>query len=256
MHGSRDSSVCAKARKAFAAGVLAAGLMLVSGAAAAEEPVERNAAMAEKSPAEDPPAQESAARLQADSKPPPKASLGLSLGTGFDAIRAEPRIFATASGTVPLPLRMEAFASLGVASEAGGAKIEESTLELSHRTGLLTIAGGMYTSAHLWTDKLSPYGTMALKLPKGFSVSGDYVYLVGLEHPHLVLLKAGKDVLDGKMSFFVKGGWTIPDGWSARAGISLAAVKDFPVITLDSVVMGDGKRVTFSDTILSANWKW
>jgi hypothetical protein len=72
----------------------------------------------------------------------------------------------------------------------------------------------------------------------------------------VALLKVGKDLLDGKVSLFVEGGWTIPNGWSARAGASVSPAKDFPVISIDSVVMGEKRDVAFSDTIMSAAWKF
>jgi hypothetical protein len=213
-----------KIGRGIAAGILVAGLMLGSGRARAEEK--------------------------------PKPSLGVSIGAGYSAFEKEARAFATLSGTIPLPLRLSLFASAGFAGAEGKAKVEETTLELSRAVGPLTLAAGGYTSAHLWTDRFSPYGTVAVRLPRAFIVSADYIYLVGLQDPHLVLLKAGKGLFDGKLDVFVKGGWTIPYGWSARAGVTFKPGGSPVSFTLDSVVMGSKGKAAFSDTVVSAKWSF
>ena len=127
-----------KIGKSIATGLLIAGLMFGSGKVKADTPKPKTPVTT----------------LQSAKKTKP--SLGLSLGAGYNSVAKKPRLFAAVSGSIPLPLRLSLFGSLGVSATDQTVGVEETCIELSHSTGPFSGGVGAYTSTHLWTDNLSP----------------------------------------------------------------------------------------------------
>lgn len=240
----RTRNMLMKAKRFVGGAVLAAGLMLGTGNALAQKKVKpAAAAVQEKKPQKE------------------KIGLGLTLGAGHEFVSAQPRATAVIDASIKLPLRSSLFAAFGLNVPLKGGEhpvdVEELDIYLSTQVhkGLGLFAGG-YISKHLWVSQLSPEAGLSLNLPAGFSAAASYSYLVGLEKPHLLIAKLGKDFLDGKVGIVAKCGYTLDSSGSGRVSVFVRPSDRLPRIGLDTIVIFNKKEVMFADTVLNAAWRF
>lgn len=245
-HG-KIKTTAKKAGRFIAASFLVAGLMFNNGKAYARETggEGKSAAMAK-------------LREKEEQK---KHGLKLTLGAGYDYFLKEPRTTALFNANISLPLRTTLSAALGIYVPLNGNEhpvgLEEFGVYLNTKVNNhITTFCGAFLSKHLWVDLLSPEGGIDIELRHGYSIALSYVYLMGLEKPHFLLLKAGKEFLDGRFGIVAKGGWAIGTGGSVRLGFILRPKTNFPEIGLDSIVMFTPYKFTFADSTLNVSWSF
>jgi hypothetical protein len=190
-----------------------------------------------------------------------KYGLKLTLGSGYNYFLKQPRATALFNANISLPLRTTLSAALGVYVPLNGNEhpvgLEEFDVYLNANVNNhITTFCGAFISKHLWVDVLSPEGGIDVNLGYGYSIASSYVYLVGLEKPHFLLFKAGKDFLDSKFGIIAKGGWAIGTGGSVRLGLILRPTTNFPEIGFDSIVMFNPHKVTFADSTVNVSWSF
>jgi len=241
----RTTNALKRAGRFLGAAVLAAGLMLGSGKALAKEKKPKPAVAA----------------VQEKKAEKGKAGLGLTLGAGHEFASKQPRASAVIDASIQLPLQSSLYAAFGLniplRENEQKVGVEELDIylntQLSERIGLF--AGG-YISKHLWVDKLSPEGGVNVSLPAGLSAAASYVYLVGLEKPHLILAKIGRDFISGRLSVVTKWAYTVDSSGSGRVGIYVSPKANLPKIGIDTIVIFNKKEVMFADAALSARWSF
>jgi hypothetical protein len=240
----RTRKMLKKAGKFVGGAVLAAGLMLGSGAALAQKKAKQTSvAVAEKKPKKE------------------KIGLGLTLGAGHEFVKAEPRATAVVDANIQLPLKSSLYAAFGLNVPLRDGEqpvgVEELDIYLStqvqKRVGMFI---GGYISKHLWVGKISPEAGISLGLPAGFSAAASYSYLVGLDKPHLLIAKVGKVFLDGQVGVEAKCGYTIDSSASGRISVFVRPNEHLPKIGLDTIMIFNKKKVMFADTVLNASWRF
>lgn len=217
-----------RAGVAFSGALLAGSLMLGSGKAHAQEPVEK-----------------------------PKVGLGVKMGAAFDHTQNEPRALAVLSSSVPLPKGLRLMGTLGVSSSFdGSAGMEEVGINLS-----IPIAGPVsvdlygYNSRHLAVQKFSAGGDIFVALPFGaVIVAFENIFDAG-QRPLVVALKV--DAVPDVLTFFVHGAWiTNMDAGALRARMYINSREGMPTFGIDSFVIFNADNVLFCDTMVSLEFKY